>query len=71
MPDAKNEITVYQPNEVYIISGNRFIVKTLDLNQEFPKIARQLDDIAAEAFPCLPQNHRMRDTFASCKSPNT
>ena len=37
-----------QPDNTYMMSGNRISVKTLDLNQEFSKIAEQLDGIAEE-----------------------
>ena len=39
-----------QPNNRYLMSGNQIVVKTLDLNQEFSKISKQLNDIAAEYF---------------------
>ena len=39
-----------QPNHTYRMSGNRISVKTLDLNQEFPKIAAQLNAIVTEYF---------------------
>lgn len=35
-----------QPDSDYVMSGNKISVKTLDLNQEFGEIQRQLDDIA-------------------------
>ena len=35
-----------QPDKDYMISGNKISVKTLDLNQEFQFIAKQLRDIA-------------------------
>ena len=35
-----------QPDKDYMISGNKICVKTLDLNQEFKFIAKQLKDIA-------------------------
>lgn len=35
-----------QPDQDYMISGNKISVKTLDLNQEFIMIAKQLKDIA-------------------------
>lgn len=38
------------PDNVYQMSGNQISVKTLDLNQEFPKIARQLNRIVEEHF---------------------
>ena len=37
-----------QPNGEYSIGGNRFIVRTLDLNREFGEIARQLKEIVEE-----------------------
>ena len=39
-----------QPDEVYQMSGNQISVKTLDLNQPFNEIARQLDAIAIAHF---------------------
>ena len=39
-----------QPDNSYQMSGNKISVRTLDLNQEFPEIAKQLDDIVAEHF---------------------
>lgn len=39
-----------QPDGVYQMSGNQISVGTLDLNQEFPLIAAQLDAIAARHF---------------------
>lgn len=39
-----------QPDASYQMSGNKIGVRTLDLNQEFPVIAKQLDTIAAEHF---------------------
>lgn len=38
------------PNNVYHMDGNKISVKTLDLGQEFPIIAGQLDDIVREYF---------------------
>ena len=38
------------PDNVYQMSGNQISVKTLDLNQEFPKIAAQLDGIVEGWF---------------------
>lgn len=35
-----------QPDSDYVMSGNKISVKTLDLNQEFSVIQKQLDDIA-------------------------
>ena len=39
-----------QPDHIYHMSGNRISVRTLDLNQDFSEIARQLDGIAEEHF---------------------
>ena len=39
---------VIQPNNTYLMSGNRISVKTLDLNCEFSEIANQLNGIADE-----------------------
>lgn len=39
-----------QPDQIYHMSGNKISVRTLDLNQDFPEIARQLDGIAEEHF---------------------
>ena len=36
------------PNNTYRMSGNKIIVKTLNLNCDFSEIARQLNDIATE-----------------------
>lgn len=38
------------PDNVYQMSGNQISVKTLDLNQEFSKIAAQLGRIVKEHF---------------------
>ena len=38
------------PEHVYQMSGNRISVKTLDLNQEFTGIRKQLDEICHEFF---------------------
>ena len=38
------------PDNVYQMSGNQISVKALDLNQEFPKIAEQLNRIVEEHF---------------------
>ena len=37
-----------QPDNSYQMSGNRISVQTLDLNQDFSKISKKLDAIAAE-----------------------
>ena len=39
-----------QPNHTYHMSGNKISVRTLDLNQKFSGIARQLDSIVFEHF---------------------
>lgn len=39
-----------QPDNSYMMSGNRISVKTLDLNQPFEKIAEQLNSIVCENF---------------------
>ena len=39
-----------QPNQSYLMQGNRISVRTLDLNREFSEIARQLDQIVDEHF---------------------
>ena len=39
-----------QPDHIYYMSGNKISVRTLDLNQDFSEIARQLDGIAQEHF---------------------
>lgn len=38
------------PDNVYRMSGNQISVKTLDLNQDFPKIAEQLNEIVKGNF---------------------
>ena len=38
------------PDNKYLMSGNTIWVKTLDLNQPFPQIKRQLENIAKEFF---------------------
>ena len=38
------------PDYVYQMSGNRISVKTLDLNQEFTGIRKQLDEICHAFF---------------------
>ena len=37
-----------QPNNEYVISGNRIAVKTLDLNQDFEMIKKELDSIVVD-----------------------
>ena len=39
-----------QPDNVYNLSGNKIIVRTLDLNKDFSEIERQLKNIVAENF---------------------
>ena len=41
---------LFQPDNIYQMSGNQISVKTLDLNQEFSEIAKQLNAIPAEHF---------------------
>lgn len=38
------------PNETYQMSGNQITVRTLDLNQNFSKISKELDDIIKSHF---------------------
>ncbi|WP_368074821.1 5-methylcytosine-specific restriction endonuclease system specificity protein McrC [uncultured Ruminococcus sp.] len=40
-----------QPDNSYQMSGNKISVRTLDLNQDFPEIAAQLNAIVADHFP--------------------
>ena len=42
-----------QPDDEYILSGNKISVKTLDLNCEFSKISDQLNEIVNEFFDPL------------------
>lgn len=42
---AKTDEDVF-PNNEYLMSGNKICVRTLDLNQEFPEIKKQLNEIA-------------------------
>ena len=39
------------PDMDFVIKGNRFMVKTLDLNLEFALIRKQLDGVAESVFP--------------------
>ena len=39
-----------QPDNIYQMSGNQISVKTLDLNQEFSEIAKQLNAIVSKHF---------------------
>ena len=43
-----------QPDITYQMSGNQISVKTLDLNREFPEIAKQLDQIVEDHFGNIP-----------------
>lgn len=43
-----------QPDNVYMMSGNKISVKTLNLNCVFLEIAAQLDDIAGSHFGLTP-----------------
>ncbi len=52
---AKTEEQV-QPNNRYLIGGNRFYVKTLDFNLPFSAIADQLEDIVADYFDDVEAN---------------
>lgn len=47
---AKTEDEVFPEGEPFVIGGNSIGARTLDLNQEFKEIARQLDDIAKYHF---------------------
>lgn len=42
-----------QPDNEYLMSGNRISVKTLDLNQRFPAIREQLDKIVVSEFDLM------------------
>ena len=46
---AKTDEEIY-PNNVYQMSGNQIIARTLDLNKPFSKIAGQLNIIAKTHF---------------------
>ena len=41
-----------QPDGDFSMSGNKISVKTLDLNQPFEIISKQLDNIAENSFGC-------------------
>ena len=47
---AKTDEQVQPDKQVYHMSGNKISVRTLDLNQDFSEISRQLDEIAHEHF---------------------
>ena len=38
------------PKEPYLMSGNKIMVRTLDLNCDFEQVKKQLDDIIKELF---------------------
>ena len=46
---AKTDEDLY-PNSTYSMSGNKISAKTLDLNQDFSNIKKQLDEIVKEYF---------------------
>ena len=46
---AKTEEEI-QPDNIFMMHGNRISVKTLDLNRPFAEIAQQLNEIAEEFF---------------------
>ena len=46
---ARTDETI-QPDNSYMMSGNRISVKTLDLNRPFAEIAQQLNEIAEDYF---------------------
>ena len=46
---AKTDEEIH-PNGSYLMSGNRISVKTLDLNQEFSEVAKQLNTIVSTHF---------------------
>ena len=46
---AKTDEEIH-PNGSYLMSGNRISVKTLDLNQEFSEVAKQLNAIVSTHF---------------------
>ena len=47
--DAKtNDTHQLDPKEPYLMSGNKIMVRTLDLNCDFDQIKKQLDDIIKE-----------------------
>ena len=46
---AKTEDPI-QPDNSYMMSGNKISVKTLDLNQDFPNISQNLNDIVSQYF---------------------
>lgn len=39
-----------QPDQSYLMSGNRIEVRALDLNREFAEIAASLDRVVVERF---------------------
>ena len=50
---AKTEESI-QPNQIYHMSGNKISVRTLDLNQSFSEICKQLEQIVTEHFTHTP-----------------
>lgn len=46
-----------QPDNKFMIHGNRISVKTLDLNRPFAEITRQLNEIAEDYFWENCKNH--------------
>ena len=46
---AKTEEEI-QPDNKFMMHGNRISVKTLDLNRPFAEIAKQLNEIAEDYF---------------------
>lgn len=46
---AKTEEEI-QPDNIFMMHGNRISVKTLDLNRPFAEIAKQLNEIAEDFF---------------------
>ena len=52
---AKTDESV-QPDNSYIMSGNRISVKTLDLNLPFEEISQQLNVIIKDEFDLWKQN---------------
>ena len=47
-----------QPDDVYQMSGNQISVRTLDLNQDFSRIASQLDEIVLTHFEIKKANEK-------------
>lgn len=53
---AKTTKTI-QPDSDYVMGGNKISVKTLDLNQEFSEIKKQLDRTVDDYFKCEDNNN--------------